>query len=34
MSIYLFDSTVTLNNFTPESSSELINDDDFFNIIV
>ena len=32
--IYLFDNIVILNNFTPESSSKLINNDDFFNIIV
>ena len=34
VSIYLSDNIVTLNNFTPESSSKSINDDDFFDIIV
>ena len=34
MSIYLFDNIVILNNFTPELSSELINNNDLFDIIV
>ena len=32
--IYLFNSIITLGNFTLESSSKSINDDDFFNIII
>ena len=34
VSIYLSDNIVTLNNFTPESSSKSINNDDFFDIII
>ena len=34
ISIYLFDNIVILGNFTPESSSKSINDDDLFNIII
>ena len=32
--IYLFNSIIILDNSTPESSSESINDDDLFNIII
>ena len=32
--IYLSDNIIILNNFTPESSSKSINDDDLFDIIV
>ena len=34
MLIYLFDNIVISGNFTPESLSKSINNDDLFNIII